>query len=39
MAAEKRGICLIINNYDFTKTRLQKREGTMMDEGVQMNYI
>lgn len=39
MAAEKRGICLIINNYDFTKTHLQKREGTMVDEGELMNYI
>lgn len=35
MTAAKRGICLIINNYDFTHSEkgLQKREGTMVDEG------
>ncbi|XP_073329680.1 caspase-8 [Pagrus major] len=34
MTAAKRGICLIINNYDFTKSKkkkLSKREGTMVD--------
>lgn len=39
MAAEKRGICLIINNYKFPKTHLQKREGTSVDEGELMNSI
>lgn len=41
MAAAKRGTCLIINNYDFTKSEkgLQNREGTMVDEGELMfNY-
>lgn len=35
MAARKRGICLIINNYDFSKSEkyLQNREGTMLDQG------
>lgn len=40
MTAAKRGVCLIINNYDFTKSKLnpvllkplQNREGTMADE-------
>ncbi|KAI3355802.1 hypothetical protein L3Q82_004368 [Scortum barcoo] len=33
MTAAKRGICLIINNYNFIKSRpLQNREGTMVDE-------
>ncbi|TKS67174.1 Caspase-8 [Collichthys lucidus] len=34
MTAGTRGICLIINNYDFTKspTRLMKRDGTMIDK-------
>ncbi|XP_010736063.3 caspase-8 isoform X1 [Larimichthys crocea] len=34
MTAVTRGICLIINNYDFTKslTRLMKRDGTMIDK-------
>uniref|UniRef100_A0A3Q3VWI3 Caspase-8 n=1 Tax=Mola mola TaxID=94237 RepID=A0A3Q3VWI3_MOLML len=33
MTAVKRGVCLIINNYDFTlsENSLQKREGTMID--------
>lgn len=40
MAARKRGICLIINNYDFSKSEkyLQTREGTMVDQGV-FTYI
>ncbi|KAM7407403.1 hypothetical protein PAMA_003229 [Pampus argenteus] len=34
MTSEKRGICLIVNNYDFTESKktLKKREGTMVDE-------
>lgn len=34
MTAAKRGICLIINNHDFTNSieNLTKREGTMVDE-------
>lgn len=34
MTAEKRGLCLIINNQDFSKSKqyLQRREGTMVDE-------
>ncbi|KAM9346833.1 caspase-8 [Symphorus nematophorus] len=34
MTSPKRGFCLIINNYDFTKSKngLLKREGTMIDE-------
>lgn len=42
MAAAERGICLIINNYDFSKSEicLQKREGTMVDEGKLMfNHV
>lgn len=31
MTAAKRGVCLIINNYDFAEN-LKKREGTMIDE-------
>lgn len=33
MTAAKRGHCLIINNYNFLGSRLQNREGTMVDEG------
>ncbi|XP_040005099.1 caspase-8 isoform X5 [Xiphias gladius] len=32
MTAAKRGICLIINNYNFTTSTLKNREGTMADE-------
>uniref|UniRef100_A0A3Q1GN01 Caspase-8 n=1 Tax=Acanthochromis polyacanthus TaxID=80966 RepID=A0A3Q1GN01_9TELE len=34
MISAKRGICLIINNYDFSKSivTLKNREGTMVDE-------
>ncbi|XP_034549208.1 uncharacterized protein LOC117819833 isoform X2 [Notolabrus celidotus] len=34
MTAEKRGLCLIINNYDFSKSTkfLKNREGTKVDE-------
>ncbi|XP_070694341.1 caspase-8 isoform X2 [Pempheris klunzingeri] len=33
MTAAKRGICLIVNNNDFTKSKgHQNREGTMLDE-------
>ncbi|XP_023151817.1 caspase-8 [Amphiprion ocellaris] len=34
MTSAKRGICLIINNYNFSESRveLKKREGTMIDE-------
>lgn len=34
MTASKRGVCLIINNYDFSNSiqSLGKREGTMLDE-------
>lgn len=34
MTSAKRGICLIINNYDFTNSMvgLKNREGTMVDE-------
>ncbi|XP_070831929.1 caspase-8 [Chaetodon trifascialis] len=34
MKAAKRGVCLIVNNYDFSNSGkgLQKREGTMVDE-------
>ncbi|XP_068429231.1 caspase-8 [Clinocottus analis] len=34
MTAAKRGICLIVNNYNFTQSisGLQKREGTLLDE-------
>lgn len=42
MDAAKRGICLIINNYDFSKSEksLLKREGTIVDEGQLMfKYI
>lgn len=33
MTAAKRGRCLIINNCNFRVSTLQKREGTMVDEG------
>ncbi|XP_056284175.1 caspase-8 isoform X2 [Pseudoliparis swirei] len=33
MTAQKRGICLIVNNHNFNPlTSLQKREGTLLDE-------
>uniref|UniRef100_A0A8C9Y2W1 Caspase 10, apoptosis-related cysteine peptidase n=1 Tax=Sander lucioperca TaxID=283035 RepID=A0A8C9Y2W1_SANLU len=32
MTSAKRGICLIVNNYNFTIQALRKREGTMHDE-------
>ncbi|KAM7380505.1 hypothetical protein PAMP_003795 [Pampus punctatissimus] len=34
MPSKKRGICLIVNNYNFTESKkgLKKREGTMIDE-------
>ncbi|XP_078118067.1 caspase-8 isoform X3 [Sander vitreus] len=32
MTSAKRGICLIVNNYNFTIQALKKREGTMRDE-------
>ncbi|XP_054470961.1 caspase-8 isoform X2 [Anoplopoma fimbria] len=34
MTSAQRGICLIVNNYDFTKSMhfKKKREGTMLDE-------
>lgn len=40
MTASKRGVCLIINNYDFSNSiqSLGKREGTMLDEGM-FNYF
>ncbi|XP_034417178.1 caspase-8 isoform X3 [Cyclopterus lumpus] len=32
MTAAKRGICLIVNNYNFNSDSHQKREGTILDE-------
>ncbi|XP_029348759.1 caspase-8 [Echeneis naucrates] len=32
MTAATRGICLIVNNQDFSKSCLRQREGTMIDE-------
>nr|WGF13180.1 caspase 8 [Trachinotus ovatus] len=32
MTAAKRGICLIVNNYDFSESSFKNREGTMIDE-------
>ncbi|CAG5865625.1 unnamed protein product [Menidia menidia] len=33
MASAKRGVCAIVNNYDFSKSQRQRqREGTMVDE-------
>lgn len=32
MNSTKRGVCLIVNNYDFTETRGSVREGTMIDK-------
>lgn len=32
MAAQQKGLCLIINNYDFRESGRGMREGTMVDE-------
>ncbi|KAM9850556.1 caspase-8 isoform 2-T2 [Aulostomus maculatus] len=41
MTSPKRGICLIINNHDFTNSNppLRKREGTMIDERCLMDVF
>lgn len=40
MTAATRGVCLIINNYDFTNSikTLSKREGTQFDLGKLLFY-
>lgn len=40
MTSAKRGICLIVNNFDFTKSKNhQNREGTMKDEGQHEGHL